>query len=271
MLLKAILDSRIIHVDETKINVQGFNQYVWVLTDGAHVIFRLTETRETTVVQELLENYRGTLISDFYGGYDSISCSHQKCLVHLIRDLNNDLWKNPYNIGLEAFIKAFSELITSIMADVQKYGLKKRHLRKHKKTVEAFYRNWIDSRTYEDEILQRYQKRFIRYRDSLFRFLDSDGIPWNNNMAERAIRHFAIQRKISGTFYSTFATPYLRLLSVAQSCRFQGKSFFAFMLSRKVDIGEFEARKRPQISTPVYRKTREDQSGDAVYLRHAGI
>jgi hypothetical protein len=30
----------------------------------------------------------------------------------------------PYNVGLEAFVKAFTDLITSIMADVQKYGLK---------------------------------------------------------------------------------------------------------------------------------------------------
>ena len=156
------------------------------------------------------------------------------------------------------------------MADVQKYGLKQRHLGKHKKSVEAFYRNLIDSRSYADEILQRYQKRFTRYRDSLFKFLDSDGIPWNNNMAERAIRHFAIQRKISSTFYSTFATPYLRLLSVAQSCRFQGKSFFAFMLSRKVDIGEFKVRKRPQISTPVTRKTSTDRSEEIADLHHAG-
>ena len=64
LLLRAILDSPVIHVDETKINVQGFSQYVWVLTDGAHVIFRLTETRDSTVVQELLENYQGTLILD---------------------------------------------------------------------------------------------------------------------------------------------------------------------------------------------------------------
>jgi len=98
---------------------------MWVLTDGVHVIFRLTETREVTIVQELLEAYRGTLISDFYGGYDSITCNQQKCLVHLIRDLNDDLWKNPYNAGFEAFIQAFADLMTSIMADVQKYGLKK--------------------------------------------------------------------------------------------------------------------------------------------------
>src|SRR5439155_26760291 len=51
---------------------------------------------------------------------------------------------------------------------------------------------------YQGEVTQKYQKRFLRYRDSLFRFLEEDGIPWNNNMAERAIRHLAVQRKISG-------------------------------------------------------------------------
>ena len=45
---------------------------------------------------------------------------------------------------------------------------------------------------------ETYQKRFDRYRDSLFTFLTQDGIPWENNMAERAIRQLAVQRKISG-------------------------------------------------------------------------
>jgi predicted RecB family nuclease len=54
--LKRILASPFVHVDETKLNIQGANHYVWVLTDGRHVIFRLTETREATLVQELLKD-----------------------------------------------------------------------------------------------------------------------------------------------------------------------------------------------------------------------
>ena len=94
-MLKKILASPFIHVDETKLNIQGANYYVWVLTDGQHVVFRLTETREPTLIQTMLKNYTGILISDFYGGYDACVCRQQKCLVHLIRDLNDDLWKNP--------------------------------------------------------------------------------------------------------------------------------------------------------------------------------
>jgi transposase-like protein len=47
LLLRRILESPVIHVDETKISIHGFQQFVWVMTDGSHVIFRLTETRET--------------------------------------------------------------------------------------------------------------------------------------------------------------------------------------------------------------------------------
>jgi transposase-like protein len=91
LLARRILESPFIHVDETRLNIQGTDHYVWVFTDGKHVIFKMTETRETTIVHEFVSNYGGVLVSDFYPGYDSITCKQQKCLVHLIRDLNNDL------------------------------------------------------------------------------------------------------------------------------------------------------------------------------------
>jgi transposase-like protein len=66
ILLKDILASPFIHIDETKINIQGTNHYVWVLTDGIHVIFKMTDTRETKTIQGILEGYNGVLISDLW-------------------------------------------------------------------------------------------------------------------------------------------------------------------------------------------------------------
>ena len=45
-----------------------------------------------------------------------------------------------------------------------------------------------------------YQKRFERYKDSLFIFISNDEIKWHNNTAENGIRHNCVQRKISGSF-----------------------------------------------------------------------
>jgi Transposase IS66 family len=52
--------------------------YVWVFTDGTHVVFRMTETREAVIVHEFLSDYQGILISNFYPGYDAVKCRAQK-------------------------------------------------------------------------------------------------------------------------------------------------------------------------------------------------
>ena len=122
--------------------------------------------------------------------------------------------------------------------------MKARHLQKFETSVERFYARHIVSKEYASELAARYQKRFQRYRESLFTFLVQDGVPWNNNMAERAIRRLAIQRKISRTFFKNVAPQYLLLLAIAQTCRFQEKSFLKFLLSKERDVDQFR-RSRP--------------------------
>lgn len=243
-LLSNILASPFIHSDETKLSIHGTDYYAWTLTDGRHVVFRLTPTRETVFLGKLLDGYNGVLISDFYGGYDSMPCRQQKCLVHLIRDLNDDLWKNPFLAEYELFVARIRDLFLPIFKDVERYGSKRRYLNKHMKSVDRFYRQFIDDVMWQSEIIRTYQKRFIRYRESLFLFLIEDGIPWNNNAAERALRELVVQRNISGSFYLKGANNYLTLLGIAQSCRFQDKSFLRFLLSEEKDVDAFKDRKR---------------------------
>lgn len=154
LLLKRLLKSPTVHVDETPVNVRGTKWYVWVVTDGSHVIFRLTETRETTMIKKLLEGYDGVLISDFYAGYDSMECRQQKCLSHLIRDLNDDLWKNPFNQEYEAFLVLVRDLLVPLFEDVERYGLKARFLKKHMKAVDQFYKHTIDGAQKKCEIMR---------------------------------------------------------------------------------------------------------------------
>jgi hypothetical protein len=253
-ILQAMLKSEFVHVDETRINIQGVEQYVWVFTDGRHVCFRMTETRESEIVHQVLSGYEGVLVSDFYPGYDSMPCKQQKCLVHLIRELNDDLWKAPFDREFEAFVLEIRTLLVPIFGAIDRYGLTARHLRKFETSVERFYARHIVSKEYASEIAAKYQKRFQRYRESLFTFLVQDGIPWNNNMAERAIRQLAIQRKISRTFFKNVAPQYLLLLAIAQTCRFQEKSFLKFLLSKARDVDQFRRSRAIKYSTPVNQR-----------------
>ena len=258
LLLQRLLHSPFLHVDETKVSIQGTDHYVWVFTDGTHVVFKLTATREATIVHKTLEGYAGVLVSDFYPGYDSVACRQQKCLVHLIRDLNDDLWSNAFDREFESFVFEVKNLLVPIFEAVETYGLKRRHLHKFNPSVERFFQQNITGIMYASDATIKFQKRFQRYRNSLFMFLHEDGIPWENNMAERALRHIAVQRKISGSFFEKSAQHFLLLLGLSQSCQFQSKSFLKFLLSKTYDIDAFKSPRRLQTSRPVSQQKRRD-------------
>lgn len=156
---------------------------------------------------------------------------------------------------------------------VQKYGLKKSHLHKFNKQIDQFYERVITDRTYHSDLTMRYQSRFKRYRQSLFTFIEYDNIPWNNNMAERAIRHLAVQRKISGSFFKSFAPKYLLMLGITQTCRFQDKSLLKFLMSGEKDIDTFKAAKHLKGSIPVdwFRSPRWQENNSGTHVWNQGV
>src|SRR6185503_3151293 len=96
------------------------------------------------------------------------------------------------------------------------------------------------------------RERLLRYQDKLFTFMNYDGVPWNNNNAEHAIKQFAYYREnTSGMLEESGLSDYLVLLSVCQTCQYKGVSFLKFLLSKEVDVDTFEQRKqwRRQISS----------------------
>lgn len=243
-ILSHLVTGKFIHADETKISIDSHDAYVWVFASHDAVAYVYTESREGGMVQELLRNFKGVLISDFYSAYDSINCPQQKCLVHLIRDLNDDLFKQPFNDELKSIAMEFSELLKSIIETVDRFGLKSRYLAKHKKHVERFNRS-ISGRKFTTEVAIKYQKRFNKYANKLFTFLDYDNVPWNNNNAEHAIKPFAMLRHV----FRGLSTPkgireYLVLLSVEETCKYRGISFLDFLRSGELDIDQFIAKRQ---------------------------
>jgi hypothetical protein len=101
-LLRKILSGHLLHVDETEVKLQQGKGYVWVFTNLEEVVYMFRPNREGDFLRELLKDFHGMLVSDFYAAYDALSCPQQKCLIHLIRDLNQELLNNPYDDELKA-------------------------------------------------------------------------------------------------------------------------------------------------------------------------
>jgi predicted RecB family nuclease len=247
---KAILDrivhGSLIHADETHANIKGQLAYVWVLTNLKEVVYILAEGREGDLIRDLLKDFRGVLVSDFYAAYDAINCPQQKCLIHLMRDLNDEILNNPFDVEMKSLAVGFANLLKPMVDTVDRRGLKKYFLRKHLVAVQKFY-EFLDRSEFKSDSAVKCQQRFQRNRDKLFTFLRYDDVPWNNNNAEHAIKAFARLRDvIAGSASKKGVDEYLTLLSVAQTCKYQELDFLEFLRSREVDIPSIQTTsKRP--------------------------
>ena len=243
-ILERIVGGGLIHADETHVNLQKVKGYVWALTNLEDVAYIYRPSREADFLQDLLRGFKGVLVSDFYTGYDSLPCDQQKCLIHLIRDINGDMMANPYDEEFKSLAGELGVLLRSIVETIDRYGLKRRHLHRHKAEVARFFRA-LEARVYHSELALGYQKRLLKYEGKLFTFLDHDGVPWNNNNAEHAVKAFAYYRRISdGQVREGPLSDYLVLLSVYQTCKYRGVSFLKFLLSGEADVDAFCQRRR---------------------------
>ena len=236
-ILAALLGGPVLCVDETPVKLRKTTGYVWVLASARAVYFLFRDSREGTFLQDLLGAYQGILVSDFFTAYDSLPCRQQKCLIHLMRDLNDDLRRNPYDEQLRSVATPFAQLLKDIVTTIDRYGVRKYHLHKHVQAAERFCGRIARSQ-FDSECAVKYQRRIDKYGDRLFTFLHHDGVPWHNNTAEHAVHYFAKLRRLSdGMFTRDSVEELLTLIGVLQTCEYNQVNPLKFLLSGKNQLG----------------------------------
>jgi hypothetical protein len=242
--MKRLCSGRLLHVDETSVSVKGKDGYVWVLTSLEEVAYFYTSTRAGDTIHAMLKDFSGVLVSDFYAAYDAIECRQQKCLIHFIRDLNDDLLKHPYDDELKQLVGAFAGLVKPMVETVDRRGLRKRFLGKHRIFVDRFY-NRLSGGFGTGETARKIIERLQKNRNTMFTFLDFDDVPWNNNNAEHAIKAFALLRRvIDGTTTEKGLRDFLVLLSLCETCKYKNVDFLEFLRSGSKDIHDFAISRR---------------------------
>lgn len=243
-ILHKVKTSKILYVDETPFSLNISKGYVWVITNGSEVVSIYQSNREAIFIKEFLKDFSGVLVTDFYSGYDSLTCNQQKCLIHLIRDMNTDLVRNPFNEEFKRMSKAFTVLLKTIVETIDRHGLKRYFLKKYVRDVGLFLSS-IESNIYRTEIAIKYQTRFIKNRNKLFEFINHDNVSWNNNNAEHAIKILAMHaNKDLNGFRETRIDDYLKIMSIYQSCKFQDLSFLKYLLSNESTLESYLSKNR---------------------------
>jgi len=194
----------------------------------------------------VLGEFGGVLVSDFYGAYDSVSCRQQRCLIHLMRDINDDVIKHPFNEELAFVAKRFGILLREIVETIDKYGLKRRHLAKHKRAAQQFLDD-VAALQCATEVCSSLKKRIEKNQDKLFTFIDHDNVPWNNNNAEHAVRALTRLRNLMASSTAKGTREYFILLTVQQTLKCRDVGFLDFLRSGRTEIdGWHRSRSHPR-------------------------
>ncbi len=191
-----LMRSASLYIDETPVNLRLQKGYVWVISDGGRAYYFYRSSREGSFLGELLKSYSGVLVSDFFTAYDSLNIPKQKCLIHLLRDINDEMLRHPYDEGLKSIGRRFSEVLSAIVATIDAHGLKKRYLNKHKNAAARFI-NWMESTEFISRPAIKIRNRIVKYKNMLFTFIEHDNVAWHNNNAEHAMKTFARYRRFS--------------------------------------------------------------------------
>ncbi len=198
-LLWEIRGSPMVNADETGWREDGVNGYIWSFsTPFARYLLRDKSRAGEVVSRTLGDEFAGVLVSDFYGAYNVYGGVKQRCWVHLLRDLRSLREKHPDNESVAQWVgrvKSIYEQAKEAAAgpSSQMYRCRLRqHFESRLLSLALQYR---DDKKAPQRTLA---KRIESFLGELLSFVDCEGVPSDNNAAERAVRPAVIARKVSG-------------------------------------------------------------------------
>lgn len=223
----ALPKQAVLHADETGWRMDGERWYLWNFCNRRLIYFHADATRSGKVPKSVLgESFSGLLHSDFYAVYDQFP-NTQKCLVHYLRDIKNELKVSPEDKALWQLRKQLKQLIT-LGKKVQRLK-RKGAIKKGKQTLDQLIKKITRLKSDNDKT-QTLINRAIKYQDSLARFVNHPQAEFHNNWAEQTIRFAVIFRKLSfGHRTEQGAGLFCVLTSVLDTCRLNGINTFEFL------------------------------------------
>ena len=226
------------HVDETSWFRNGTLNWLWVMVNSTVAYFMIHKNRSKEAFLELIQDWRGILVSDNYGTYKKWVYLRQTCLAHLIRKAT---------ALSEAKDKVSQHFGKKILKDLQLLC----HWAKAPPDIDQwceFYQRFIDL------IFDHHQQKneagslarsLIRQIDSLWVFLEVSGVDPTNNRAERMLRFGVLWRKRSKGTQSEKGNRWVeRVLSFKQTCQMCSLPSFPLLVDA---IDSFFKEQKPNL------------------------
>lgn len=213
------------HIDETSFPKNGDLEWLWVMANDDEAFFKIHPNRSKEAFEALIEKWNGILISDDYGVYQKWTARRQTCLAHLIRRAKGLRERKDPDIA------RFGIWCTSELQRLCNMAKKP----PTQGEWNAFYARLCRLiGLYRDEKNDagRMARRLDKEIESLFVFLDEEGVDPTNNHAERMLRYAVIWRKRSQGTESTKGQRWVeRILTLRHTCRLRVRKLFPVLVN----------------------------------------
>lgn len=229
-----LAQSKLIHNDETGININKKKYWLHNASNEKWTYFYPHEKRGSEAMDEIgiLPKFSGVSCHDHWKPYFKYSCSHALCNAHHLRELTYAEEEEG-----QAWAKEMRELLLEMNSAVDKAGgvLEKEiaddFRKRYREVIERADKTECPEPKREVSIhkkrgrIKKSKSRNLleRLRDfetETLRFMETDYIPFTNNLGENDIRMTKVQQKISGCFRSMDgAYMFCRIRSYLSTCR----------------------------------------------------
>lgn len=201
----------------------------------------IDKSRGQKVVADILgEEYDGVLISDFLSAYNKIKSKKQRCLAHIMRDLEKVIkYWDEEDRQTVTYCKRLMEILMRGINLHREYTDKKwdkKYYRKREALTEQL--NDFSFPNPDKKLLVRFAKRLERHKNEIFTFLYEREVDYHNNHAEQQIRPNVILRKITfGNRSESGVINHNVLTSVIQTAKMNGIDVLG-TLKRQFETGK---------------------------------
>ncbi|MGI6318963.1 MAG: IS66 family transposase [Dethiobacteria bacterium] len=232
-ILKQLMTSPVIHVDETGVRVEGKRQWLHVTATNNLTYYAYHSKRGSTATDAIgiLPEYQGISVHDFWKSYLNYKCDHALCNAHHLRELTGIMeltgqqWPQEM-IDLLLEIKATVEKRRTTASRLEPEELQSFETRYDLIVAKGFQANPppVKEKGKRGRVKQGKTRNMLgrlqEYRRETLAFMYDFQVPFDNNQAERDLRMMKVKQKISGVFRSELGSKmFCRIRSYISTAR----------------------------------------------------
>jgi transposase len=183
-----------LHIDETKIRIQGKTYWLWIFRSRNNVFFVIRKKRNKEVLDEILGcKYHGIIICDGLSAYEEYTKYLQRCWAHILRETRDMAEKYDDAKPMHQWMKDLFDMVKSVSV---KDSMAKRK-RLYDKCIQEM--KWLIEKFSSYRHLTKVVTTIKNGLEFWFTRIIHPQIEPTNNKGERSLREMVVMKKIIGT------------------------------------------------------------------------